>query len=179
MELEFKGTLYVGGEVDDESTLASLPDELRSFYQDVNGIIAFQGGLHIRGCVVNPHWHSLGEAWHGNQALYKIFPVLRESDIPFAQDCLGDQFVLRLGTVWHLMAESGEIEDLELELFDFLEEAIKEPIDFLSLEPLLVFLEEDQILEPGYLLRPDPPFIVEAEKYKLHKVKIEERLSDF
>ncbi|NND33315.1 MAG: hypothetical protein HKN76_12055 [Saprospiraceae bacterium] len=179
MDFEFKGTIYAGEKIRDHDTYSLLPADLQSLMQDLNGIIAYQGGLHIRGCVNDPDWHSIHYVWKGEFALHKIFSNLRPSDVPFAQDCLGDQYILRVGTVWHLMAETGELEDLELELFDFLEEVITDPVDFLSLEPLLVYLEEGNTLEPGFLLRPNPPFAIEAENYKLEKVRIEERLKDF
>ena len=128
--MEFKGITYVGEEVSDKETLEALPAELKSFYEEINGLVAYQGGLHIRGCVVTPEWHSLAHVWKGEHALWKIFSDLNESDIPFAQDCMGDQFVLRLGTVWLLSMDTGELDDLEIEFYDFLEDAIEDPVEF-------------------------------------------------
>ncbi len=175
--MEFKGITYVGEEISDKETLNALPVELKSFYQEINGLVAYQGGLHMRGCVSEPEWHSLGAIWHGKHALWKIFPDLKESDIPFAQDCMGDQFVLRLGTVWLLSMDTGELDDLEIEFYDFLEDAIEDPVEFLALEPLVQFLDLDQTLEPGFILEADPPFSFEAEAYKLTAIPVIDKVN--
>jgi len=177
--MEFKGITYVGEEVSDKETLEALPAELKSFYEEINGLVAYQGGLHIRGCVVTPEWHSLAHVWKGEHALWKIFSDLNESDIPFAQDCMGDQFVLRLGTVWLLSMDTGELDDLEIEFYDFLEDAIEDPVEFLALEPLVQFMDLDQTLEPGFILEADPPFSFEADEYKLTAKPILDRINSF
>ncbi len=176
--MEFKGVLYLGEAITDRETWEELPDDLRDFYQEINGVIAFNGGLHIRGCVLTPEWHSLKRVWKGDEALFRFYPALRQGDIPFAQDCLGDQYFLRMGSVWYLMADTGEVDDLEIEFYDFLEDAINDPVEFLGLEPLVHFLDEGHYLEPGYLLKPDPPFSVESENYTLEKVPVLQRLAE-
>ncbi len=132
---------------------------MRSLLSENNGFILFDGGLHVRGAVLSPEWHSLRKVWFGDFALYKLFPAIEESDVPFAQDCLGDQFVLRDGVVHKLDAEIGEIETLEMNLETFLTKAQENPVEFLSLEPLLQFMKEGGKLEQGQLLSVYPPFI--------------------
>lgn len=176
--MEFKGITFKGGEIDDESTLKILPPDLKEFYREINGLVLYQGGLHIRGCVSQPSWHALDKVWTGDWALKSRFSTLRDQDIPFAQDCLGDQYIWRLGTIWRLYWEDGELEDLELELYDFFGEIQHDPVEFLDLEPLVYFLEEGNVLEPGYLLLPDPPLSVEAEHYEFRPVAISDFITD-
>ncbi|MCB0688962.1 MAG: hypothetical protein KDC53_20630, partial [Saprospiraceae bacterium] len=156
-----------------------LPSELKSFYTEINGIVAYRGGLHIRGCVSGPDWHSLRYFWKGPKALYRQFASLRENDIPFAEDCLGDQYFWRLGTVWRLFFDNGDVEDLELELYDFFEEVEKDPVDFLDLEPLVYFLDQGNEIEAGQYLVPDPPFTVESDTYAFKVLPSDQFFHDF
>jgi hypothetical protein len=84
--------------------------------------------------------------------------VVRESDVPFAQDCVGDQFLLRDGEVVRLYAEDAQVEPLNLGLEEFLEVAQNDPIEFLSMHPLVQFMNDGGILEPCQLLLAYPPF---------------------
>ena len=61
MTKQFKDITYLGSEIDDLDTYNLLPDYLKDFYLNNNGLIAYNGGLHIRGCVNFPEWHSLKE----------------------------------------------------------------------------------------------------------------------
>ena len=108
--------------------------------------------------------------------MYKVYPALNPLDIPFAQDCLGDQYFIRLGTVWNLMSETGDIEDLELEFDEFIAECFRDPVAFLSLEPLVSFMDEGGSLKPGYLLKVDPPFIQESESYLFSPCAVDQQL---
>jgi hypothetical protein len=148
-------------EFTDTEILDRVPEDLRQLLSETNGFALFDGGLHVRGAVLSPEWNSLRKVWIGDFALYKLFPALKESDVPFAQDCLGDQFVLRGDNVYKLDAEIGEIETLEMDLKTFLNNAQDNPVEFLSLEPLLQFMTEGGKLEPGQLLSVYPPFISE------------------
>jgi hypothetical protein len=93
---------YSGAAISDPDIINEAPEAYRRLLRQVNGFIAFDGGLHIRGAVKVPKWHSLRGAWKGDLALHKLFPELTESDIPFGQDYLGDQFILRDGTVFRM-----------------------------------------------------------------------------
>src|SRR4051812_18442980 len=114
--MEQSEATYVGSEVTDPDILNRVPDDNRHLLSHINGFILFDGGLHVRGAVLTPAWHSLREAWLGGSALHRLFPAIKETDAPFAQDCLGDQFVLRADVVHKLDAEVGELESLGLNL---------------------------------------------------------------
>lgn len=176
--MEFKGVTYTCSQIEDSQLFDELPDCLQEFYQDLNGLVAFNGGLHIRGCVIEPKWHSLREAWLGEDALHTRYESLDEDDIPFAQDCLGEQYILRGDLVFRLNAELDELEDLELFFEDFIEICIEDPVDFLELHPLLQFLNEEKTLKPGELLNVYPPFCLEhiSEEYQLKAVPIDIQL---
>jgi hypothetical protein len=150
--------------ISDHEILERVPESLRSLLRETNGFVLFEGGLHVRGAVLSPPWHSLRHVWLGDFPLHKLFPALRESDIPFGQDCLGDQFVLRKNLVHKLEAESGELESLEMNLESFLALARENPLEFLSLHPLVQFRQEGGDLKPGQLLNVYPPFITKESE---------------
>ena len=152
---------YVGSEITDVEILAKVPEDYRWLLTETNGFVLFDGGLHVRGAVFSPEWHSLRKVWLGNFALYKLFPAIEETDVPFAQDCLGDQFVLRDGVVYKPDAEVGELDSLGVDLQTFLQQAQENPVEYLSLEPLLQFMSEGGKLHLGQLLSVYPPFISE------------------
>src|ERR1044072_6284487 len=131
---------YIGSEITDAEILDKVPEDYRRLLSRTNGFILFDGGLHVRGAVLAPEWHSLRKVWLGDFALYKLFPAIGESDVPFAQDCLGRQFLLRDDTVHKLDAEIGEIESLRMDLETFLNRAQENPVEFLSLQPLWQFM---------------------------------------
>jgi hypothetical protein len=130
----------------------------RALLTHLNGVVAFSGGLHIRGACREPAWHSLRTAWGGSLALHTLFRAVRQSDVPFAEDAVGDQFLLRDGVVQRLEGETGEMVSLDLELTEFLEACPADPIGFLQLAPLQRFVRDGGRLEPGQLLDVYPPF---------------------
>ncbi len=152
---------YQGGDISDPETLSELPGNLRGLLESINGFIQFEGGLHVRGAVSDPKWHSIAEVWSGSLALSALYKSVERSDVPFAQDCVGDQYLLRDGEIWHLCSETGELENLELGLKSFFEAIAAEPIEFLGLEPLLQLQQEGARLEPGELIHAYPPFCTE------------------
>lgn len=156
--IDLAAVTYTGPAIDDAALLAALPGELRSFYERVNGCILFAGGLHLRGICQAPPWHSLQHAWLGARALHTRYPILTADDIPFGEDAVGDQFVLRAGLVWRLAAETGELEPTEVGFAAFMEAARTDPVEFLSLWPLLQLDREGKALEPGQLLSVYPPY---------------------
>jgi hypothetical protein len=97
--------------------------------------------------------------------------------VPFAEDCLGDQFLLREGRVWRLAAETGEVESLEVGLGGFFEAVQADPVEYLSLHPLLQFQREGGRLEPGQLLAAAPPFCIQesANGVSLRAIPADER----
>jgi hypothetical protein len=169
---------YIGSEITDSEILDGVPEGYRRLLNQTNGFILFDGGLHVRGAVLSPDWHSLRKVWLGDLALHKLFSAIEESDLPFAQDCLGDQFVLRGGVVHKLNAEEGELTSLNLDLTTFLSKAEEDPVGFLSLQPLLRFYNEGGRLEQGQLLNVYPPFCSEesAQDVSIRAVPMFERL---
>ncbi len=151
--------MYLGPPIDDPEILASLPSELTHLLRRTNGYVAYNGGLHVRGACRDPTWHSLRAAWLGPGALHLRFPVLSSLDVPFGEDALGNQFILRGGLVHRLDAEIGELESLAVDLADFDAAARRDPVEFLRLQPLERFRAEGGCLEPGELLSVYPPYV--------------------
>jgi hypothetical protein len=175
---------YVGRPADDDELLVLAPANLAELMQQVNGFLQFQGGLHIRGACREPAWHSLRDAWLGEFAYHRLYPAVRPEDVPFGEDCLGDQFLLRDGQVLRLRAETGEVELLGVSLGEFLRLAQADPVEYLGLEPLVRFQQEGGVLKPGELLAAYPPFCVKQAAAGVHlaAVAAEERrrfLADF
>jgi hypothetical protein len=152
---------FTGPAIDDHDLLDQLPKTLANLLQQTNGFIQYHGGLHVRGACKAPAWHSLRAAWLGDEAFYRHYPELTADDIPFGEDCLGDQFFLRDAVVWRLFAETGETESLEVNLSQFMKETQDDPGEELGLHPLLQFQRDGGKLEPGQLLSADPPFCTE------------------
>ncbi len=177
-KVEFKGITYINHDCDNPEMIDQLPDELGAFYKEINGLVAYNGGFQIRGCGTTPTWNSLEDAWKGPNAFHKTYPNLGEDDIPFGQDCLGDQYVFRGGSVWQLLTETGDLDDLELEFDEFIDEVIEDPVEFLALYPLLDYMESGEELKPGELLVPSIPFSEETEEeYTFSKSPVSKRLN--
>jgi hypothetical protein len=154
--------VYSGPPIDDPSTLERLPPAYRHLLERVNGYVAYHGGLHVRGACLEPAWHSLREAWFGPEAMHALYPEVRADDIPFGEDALGDQFLIRAGEVLRLVAETGEVKALGVDLVEFDERVRADPTGYLSLEPLEAFRADGGVLHPGKLLSVHPPFVFEA-----------------
>ena len=97
---------------------------------------------------------------------------------------MGDQFLLRKGTVWQLFAETGELESLESSFSEFLQNVEEDPGEHIGLHPLLQFQREGGHLQPGQLLAAYPPFCTEEAEdgVSLKAIASEERrrfLADF
>lgn len=170
--------MYRGPPIDDNETFRRLDPPHQKVLQTVNGYIAFRGGLHVRGACHEPKWHSLREAWFGRDALHRLFPQLTEDDVPFAQDALGDQYLIRAGAVIRLLGETGEIEELGIDLEQFDANFRADPVEYLSLQPLLQFEDEGGVLAPGFLLMAYPPFCTaeSGDGVVLSAVPADERL---
>jgi hypothetical protein len=156
--LELLNITYQGEPIDDFDILDSLPPALASLLQQINGFIQFNGGFHLRGACWQPEWHSLRTAWFGDRAFHRLYSQVMPEDIPFAEDCMGDQFLLRGETLYHLSGETGELTVLEWSFRQFIQEIQTNPVEVLSLQPLLQFQQKGEILQPGYLLAAYPPF---------------------
>ena len=159
IDLELRGVTWQGPSVDDESLLPDLPPELASLLAQINGFVLFGGCLHVRGAVADPRWHSLRRAWRDYEfAIPTLYRLPDDSGVPFAQDCVGDQFLLQGGLVWTLSAETGQIAPTSKTLFEFLTAASTDPEGMLQPAPLLQFQRDGGHLVPGHLLHVYPPF---------------------
>lgn len=165
LSVTLQGITFVGSSADDPEILQALPGDLRHLLQEVNGLVAYEGGLHFRGACQQPEWHSIRRVWRGPQALCEWYPSLHHDDVPFAEDSVGDQWFIRGGTVWRLAAETGDTEDLGQDLSAFLSAVERDPVATLGLQPLMRFRAEGGALSPGQLLNVYPPFCtVEASR---------------
>lgn len=158
--MDFTGITYHGGEIEDRDIFEAMPGILQDFYRQNNGLIAFEGGLQIHGCVNSPDWFSLRNAI---QHVHANYDTVQSGDIPFAQDCLGDHYVLSGSSVVHLNGETGEIDPLEISFEQFLKQASEDPVNFLSLQPLEMYKSNGSSLKPGCLLNAYPPFSMQTD----------------
>lgn len=182
--MDLSGVTFRGPALAESPLLAELPPDCVATLRESNGFIAFDGGFHLRGVCDEPAWHSLLAAWRGEGALYRLFPALVESDIPFAEDCMGDQFVLRDSIVHRLAAETGILNSTSLSWSRFFAGLVADPFDFLQLHPLVQFQREGGRLLPGQLLSAYPPFVTKesGSGVSLAAIPVDERirfLSDF
>ena len=154
---------YVGASLDDVEILPRLPPAYTRLLASQNGFVAFAGGLHVRGAVLEPHWHSIRAALVGPDALHGLFDALTPADVPFAQDALGDQYILRNDSVSRLDAETGTLDPMHLDLDGFLVAATADPVRVLRLQPLLNFQQLGGELRPGQLISVYPPFLFRTD----------------
>lgn len=161
MQLELNGVIFQGNQLNVSTVSIDLPSALLNLLKSINGFIGWNGGLHVRGLCETPDWHSLEKMVIGTKALHTLYAEVRSTDIPFAQDAVGDQFILRANHVHVLSAETGEMAIKAESLGSFLESVSKEPLDYLQLHPLQQFMNEGKALQPGELIHAYPPFCTE------------------
>jgi hypothetical protein len=159
--MDLEPLTYAGPPVDDPEVLNRVPRELQEMLRRHNGWIGHGGGFHLRGACREPAWHSLREAWWGERALWRLFPAVGAVDVPFAEDFLGDQYLLREGQVLRLDAEIGSLGTLPYDLGSLVAAIERDPVATLRLEPLLEFRRLGGVLAPGQLLSVYPPFCTE------------------
>jgi hypothetical protein len=180
MPMQWPNVTYQGPALDNAAPiLQRLPVELVALLRDENGFVALGGGLHLRGVCEQPLWHSLAAVLDGPRALHKLYPSVAESDVPFAQDCLADQFLLRESAVVRLSAETGDLTPLAADLAEFLSAAQSDPVEFLGLHPLMQFGREGGRLQPGQVLNAYPPFCTAqaGDGVSLRAVPVDEALA--
>ena len=158
--MELSNVIFQGPPLEDASALDCLPSALKDLLLQINGFIQFGGGFHVRGICSEPEWHSLFHVWTGEMALHNLYEEVKQSDVPFAQDALGDQFLLRDCMVWKLSSETGQVESLNCDLWQFLDNVQNDPVEYLALQPLVNFYHSGGELESGQLLQAYPPFCV-------------------
>ena len=98
-----------------------LPDALRAALAQHDGFIVDDGAFHMRGVgASHPSWHRLDGCVVGDGGVFDVYDVLEPGDVAFAQNMLGDQFILRGEAVYFLDAEVGELERVSGTLQAFL-----------------------------------------------------------
>src|SRR5262245_55997387 len=115
-----KSPSYTGPAIDDPEILQHLPAPLTELLHQINGFIIHRGALHVRGASHHPKWHSIRNIFIGDLALHRLYSEVMDTDVPFGQDCVGDQFLLRNNLVFRLDAEIGTIENLEITFEEFI-----------------------------------------------------------
>lgn len=177
--MNFDNITYQGPALDASALLTELPRAYTQLLTQCNGFIAFGGGLHVRGLCTDPDWHSLQKVWGGDLALSRLYPCVTERDVPFGQDCVGDQFLLRDDIVHRLWAETGELETMACDFNEFLARAVADPVEYLRLQPLLQFQQDGSRLWPGKLLNVYPPFCTKeaAQGVSLRAISALEQLA--
>jgi hypothetical protein len=151
------GITWRGASIDDVEILRELPAALVALLTECNGFIVRAGALHVRGASLAPDWHSLRAAWRGQQCFHSLYEEIKSSDIPFAQDQVGDQYLLRGPEIYRLAAETGEVGLFCASLQDFLTGVKGDIAEFLT-----IGLSHE--LLPGELLHAYPPFCVQESK---------------
>ncbi len=96
------------------------------------------------------------QLWESVDAFASLYDDVRRSDVPFAEDMLGDQFLLREGRVMRLVAETGVVEGKAESLRKFFEGVEEDIAGYLN-------LSLDQLIEPGMLLFAYPPFCLDTK----------------
>jgi hypothetical protein len=152
-------TSFSGPPIDDNAILERLPAEISAFLRRQNGLIAAHGCLHVRGACIAPAWHSIRSAWEGEFALHHLYPGALLSSVPLAEDCFGDQYLLRDGLVIRLVGETGDIEPMECDWPEFLANVEADPVEYLHLGFLDRFREQSGPLAPCHLIHAYPPFV--------------------
>jgi hypothetical protein len=174
---------FVGPPIDDFDIFSRLPSKIGEALKTKNGYVLGDFALHIRGACNEPLWHSLRYAWDGPHSLHELYPSIQATDIPLAEDCFGDQYLLRDDRVVHLLGESGEVEFLGMEWDEFIAHAETNPGKFFGLQELQRFHREGGTLAPGQSLSVYPPFIAKSETPRsLRAISSSERilwLADF
>jgi hypothetical protein len=151
--MDIPGITWKGESIEDVEILRELPADLVRVLSDTNGFILHEGAIHVRGACLTPEWHSLRTAWRGPKAFHTLYDDVRPSDVPFAQDQVGDQFLIREGVVLRLFAETGEIERLSDSLQDFFGKVSGDIEGFLN-------VGLSHTMQPGQLLHAYPPFCI-------------------
>ena len=153
-------------DVDPSRETRDLPVALARLLEPVDGLIAIDGGLHILGARSRLPWHDLHQVWKGERALSILYDAVFPGDVPFAANCMGDQFLLRGESVVQLIAETGELEPVDGSLESFLRRcAAGDPEIWLGLRYLKQFEDENGRLDPARVLLPYPLLtMAESEK---------------
>jgi hypothetical protein len=175
--MKFTGVIFENKEITDQAIFDELPAEMQAFYSQMNGIVAYEGGFQVRGCVNDPDWFSLRKIWKGDWNLHETYDEVLPTDIPFAQDGFGDQFLLREGLVYKLHAEYGELEKIGVGFIDFMKLVTEHPVEILLLESFKKLYETGTEIKEGELMNVAPPFVFETkDKRSFTAIPVRDRL---
>lgn len=152
--MNIPGITWRGESIDDVELLRDLPADLVQVLDYANGFILHKGALHVRGASLLPEWHSIRGAWRGPNAFHTLYESVKLTDIPFAQDQVGDQFLIRDSRVVRLSGETGDIEPLASSLEDFFMRLSEDIQGFLN-------VGLGYTMQPGQLLFASPPFVLQ------------------
>jgi hypothetical protein len=155
--MDIPGITWRGESIDDVEIFRELPPQLRDVLSETNGFIIHKGALHVRGASLQPEWHSLRTAWQGEKAFQSLYDSIRATDVPFAQDQFGDQFLIRDGKIIRLLSETGEVQPFVQSLDVFFSRVRDDIEGFLN-------VRIDHPVEPGQLLLAYPPFCFEESR---------------
>jgi hypothetical protein len=111
---------YKGEPINDWITFNRLPGCVQDFLIEINGFTVRNNVYHIRGCVNSPDWHSLNEVWHGETKLSDLFNSVSPYDIPIAQDCTGNQFIIRQNRMYMLDVETDSLVLMKINFQEFI-----------------------------------------------------------
>ena len=100
---------------------------------------------------------------------YSIYKNITINDIPIAQDAFGDQYIYRDRLIYRLYAESGELENFNSTLNQFLINIEKDPIDYLSLQQIYDLKQKGIELGLGEMMNVYPPFLINYEGDRSYK----------
>lgn len=132
----------------------TLPTEFNSFSHFKEGAWLYKGGLQVRGVDPSHEILDLHKYWQGDSSINDQYDILLDADIPFAQDCFGDQFIYREGEILLLSAECGELEHISESLSSFFSWVKSDPYTNLN-------ITDDLEVSIGELLFAWPPYCTE------------------
>ncbi|WP_235299725.1 hypothetical protein [Portibacter marinus] len=98
-----------------------------------------------------------------------MYEDITMEDIPIAQDAFGDQYIYRNGSIYRLNLESGELENLNATLTQFLENIEMNGIEYLSLQQIFELRELGVKLGLCEMMNVYPPFILSCEGKRSYK----------
>ena len=104
--------------------------------------------------------------------LSHLFSTININDIPFAQDCFGDQYIIRNNKLGRVLAEIDEFQDLKIDFYEFLHQVTSNVYEFLAIENISQFN-----LQPNQLINAFPPFCMDIKQRILKPIDLTERIT--
>ena len=143
-----------------------LSNQIKKFINSLSDLYMYNGGLQFRNI------ENIIKLMRGQKAFYMHYNEILKTDIPFAQDYFGDQFFLRGNDVIKLYAETGDIEEYELDINSWFAKVEQNPEEVLN-------IDLEWSIEKGKLFLAYPPFCFkESSNAKISKIS-EDEVIDF